>query len=546
MRGYIISPGWHESGTYQAIGRFIRADSHNYLLKERAKKEITEPLDISVYKLASIVEDNEKYLNTKTNLFSIDITNYMRAEEKDIKIKRIMRFMKQTAFDAYINYERNTFITGENYSSNTDYKNVYFKIFGAEGPPFNKKRTGMAYNQGPNSSEYIYNTYNLLYIGDKINEIKEELILVLKYKNIVTIEDFISILKEKKIKFTSYIFYAAVDQIINNNEIFSNEDNTIYYNIKKKGLVLYKSKIQANNFNGNSRINNENNYYINLKYPTINSFVKVEEYQDGENLRDLSKDQIIEYYEKNQNYNLFKKLIEESLIEDYRNDLTPFAKNILELFDNYILVIPKPKNYLEIAKKYKEGDIDRKNTQGRSREKDSTAGLKNLNLDDFDPGNDEEDMIYLHFYKSTERTAFAITSLFETTNKDIRILDKNKSIFMEADIVENFVYNYLFIKKYQQLLNKYKKSKYYGTYILRGGEKETNITKKRNNFFRIIDTSKDRNKGQICKTETYENLIKIIKYLNPQINTKEKMKRDMLCRKIKEEFTKKNLLFFSL
>ena len=73
----------------------------------------------------------------------------------------------------------------------------------------------------------------------------------------------------------------------------------------------------------------------------------------------------------------------------------------------------------------------------------------------------------------------------------------------------------------------YKKSKYYGTYILRGGEKETNISKKRNNFFRIIDTSKERNKGQICKTETYENLIKIIKYLNPKKNIEKKIKRDM-------------------
>lgn len=548
LRGYIMSPGWHESGTYQAIGRIIRADSHNYLLEERKKNNITGNLVISVYKLAGVIPENEKYLNNgKITQYSIDVTNYMRAEEKDIKIKRIMRFMKQTAFDAFINYERNTYTKNENYSpSDADYETLYYKIFNARGPPFNKKRTGMAYNQGPNSGEYIYNTYNLLYINDKVDIIKKELFQILKYKNIISIEDLIQELKTKGIKFTPYIFFASIDQIINNNEIFSNEDNTIYYKIKKKGLILYRSKLDNKN-NDNNRINNENNYYISLKYPTVNSFIeRKKEFTVGEEITNMNKKEIIDYYEKNQNYDYFKNLIEGSLINDYENNLTRFDKDILEIFNNYILVIPKPKGYLEIAQKYKEGDIDKKTAQGRTRDKDSTAGFKNLNLDKFDPKEDTSDMVYVHFYKSSEKTAFAITSIFETTNKDIKILDKNSLTFKEAGIVENYVYNYLFTKKYNELMKNYKKSKYYGTYILRGGEKETNINKKRNNFFRIIDTSKERNKGQICKTETYENLVEIIKYLNPNFDTRKKMKRDFLCQRIKEEFEKKNLLFFSM
>ena len=43
VRGYIVSPTWHESGSHQALSRFIRATSHEELLKETSCLLYTSP-----------------------------------------------------------------------------------------------------------------------------------------------------------------------------------------------------------------------------------------------------------------------------------------------------------------------------------------------------------------------------------------------------------------------------------------------------------------------------------------------------------------------
>ena len=272
------------------------------------------------------------------------------------------------------------------------------------------------------------------------------------------------------------------------------------------------------------------------------------------------------YYEINQNYGYFKKLIERALINKRDGKDTNLDRIILELFWNYILIIPKPEIYLEKTISSLHGE---KRAQGRFREEDSKAGLKNLNLDEIPPKNlpplpssplfnskvnktkAGENLVYLHFYRPTEKTAFAITSLFESLNKDIRILDDGDSQFRDSNIEETFVYNYLFDKMYNKILKKYREKDYYGTYILRGGEDEINIAKKRRNFFRIVNTEGSRNKGQICKTDKIENLVKVIKYLEDKKGEyKEyyegKSKRELVCEKLKKIFKEKGLLFFSL
>ena len=80
LRGYIMTPGWHESGMYQALSRFIRADSHNDLIKRNGGEKI----DIRLYRLAAVVEEKEKCLYNKKNIisYSVDIDNYLKSEEK--------------------------------------------------------------------------------------------------------------------------------------------------------------------------------------------------------------------------------------------------------------------------------------------------------------------------------------------------------------------------------------------------------------------------------------------------------------------------------
>ena len=47
---------------------------------------------------------------------------------------------------------------------------------------------------------------------------------------------------------------------------------------------------------------------------------------------------------------------------------------------------------------------------------------------------------------------------------------------------------------YEKILENYKKSKYYGSYIYRGGEQIDDIVKRKREFFRIIDADFEQEK----------------------------------------------------
>ena len=98
-------------------------------------------------------------------------------------------------------------------------------------------------------------------------------------------------------------------------------------------------------------------------------------------------------------------------------------------------------------------------------------------------------------------------------------------------------------------MEKFKKSKYYGSYILRGGEDEKYIADKKKIFFRIVDNSNPRNKGKVCKNYGIHNLINILEYLDTDkkyIFKNYKPRKDEICNRLLKIFEEKNLLFVSL
>ena len=140
VRGYVMSAGWHESGMHQALSRFIRATSHKELinrnlLEMNATDEEKEKyrLPVDVFRMAAIKPGERDIFLKNLDLASVDIRNYIRAEEKDIKIKRILRHMKECAFDGYLNYKRNVRSTDKNFSRESDYSEKYMKLWTARG-----------------------------------------------------------------------------------------------------------------------------------------------------------------------------------------------------------------------------------------------------------------------------------------------------------------------------------------------------------------------------------------------------------------------------
>lgn len=532
-RGYIMTPGWHESGMYQALSRFIRADSHDMLYRDLGDK-----VEVEIFRLNSTLP---KGISTDEELYRL-------AERKDIRFKRIIRFMKQCAFDAFLNYDRNINLPpgSKDGSSIADYDVKNFRIYSAQGAPGNSKRKGMALNQGPNSGDYIYNTYNLLYSQNLIVKVKERIRVIIKDKITITIEE---IREELGFKVTDYIFNSALEELIFNKEIISNKQNTLYYNLDYTSNLLYLTR---ESYYQTDRISTENSLVLDTNFPVIEKELELvgekktrvldKFYEEFSNLDYL---QLKDYYIQNQDYLLFKTLIEDSLVKLREKKTSKINSEILKLASNYILIVKKPTSYIEEANNALKDEG--KSKQGRKRTADSTVGLTKLNLDKVKDIRSQE-TVYLHFYKDTGQSAFSINSLFRTTNKSIRILEDGKDKFRDADNAENFVYNYLFEKEYQKIFDKFEKSKYYAMVIYRSPQ--GSIVEKEKQFFRIIDNGDKGNRGKVCTYYDINVLIKILRYLDTEGKYKKllekKVKKPVICPILEKLFKEKDLMFSSI
>jgi len=546
IRGYIMTPGWHESGMYQAFSRFIRADSHI----EKSKRD-GEKVRVDIYRLAAVYPDEIKRISEKgISAASNDVKNYIRSEEKDIKIKRIFRFMKQCAFDAYLNYDRNVLPSDIDFSPSADYSEKYFKIWGSDFVPGNKERKGLAMNQGPGKKDLVYTTYNIFYSKEMIEKIKKEFQVLFLERDTITFEDFKLHLKSKKFDFNDFTFYSAIEEMILNEVRIPDKRNTLNLVLTVNGENL---SLKKPSFYSLNRISNEKKIYFDFKYLDLESEEKsdVSIYEELEkNIDNFSKsmtlrEKIYGYYIEKQNYNLFKNLLEDSIIRIRDGQADILNETILSMLNNYVIETKIPRNYIDETTK---NLVRESNTgQGRTRGEKSVAGLKYVNLDKVDPGY-VDIKVYVHFYKASEKTGYGITSILEGKEREIRVLDGEK--FRDATLAENYVYNFLFNKKYDEIMKDFRKSKFYGTYISRGGENLKYLVDRQKNFFRIVDNENPRNKGLQCKNGTIEFLKEVLVFIDRkkqyQNLLKEKVNKSRMCDVLKRLFEENKLLFFSL
>jgi hypothetical protein len=553
LRGYILSAGWHESGMHQALSRFIRATSHEELLtrKKLETKENNAKINVDIYRMAAVTpgELDNPIEDYRKN--SIDIRNYLEAEDKDIKIKRVLRFMKLCAFDAYLNYERNFRKTDKDYSKKSDYDVALPRLPYSEGTPLNTKRKGIAMNQGPSKKELIYNTYNLFY-SDKDKEtsnFREKILhpAIIK-KGFITFNEILENIPPE-IKLNNYeILNDIIEEILENRPLLDNK-NLIEYNLEFIGNNFFLSR--KNIFNYSNYLSTEDYYSfteINTDY-SINTDIILKEEKLSTiyfELKGKTKSQIITYYSIKQNYSDFKLLLEDSLIRLRDGTEDKLNKIILDLFYNYYMVTKIPTGWFEAVEKSLQKPESRK--QGRKRAEGSLAGLKDLNLDDVDPKFSKE-KVFVHFYRETDKTGFNITSILEGKFRKIRILEGEK--FRDTNQKEEYIYTKLFDNFYEKILEKYKKSKYYGSYIYRGGEQKEKINDRKKEFFRIVNTSNPRNKGKVCINNTGGEIKEVIQFLDTSGKYKkyyqEKIKnKNEICEIIQKLFEEKDLLFISL
>ena len=545
LRGYILSPGWHESGMYQALSRFIRADSHQEMITRRLSEGLDQKLEVEIYKFAA-VKSLEETKESDINKMSVDLSNYLVAERKDMYIKRVLRIMKQVSIDSYMNYERNFRETDASYSQESDYSEnrpgIWNPVPGRRGSPTGK--------------DIIYNTYNIFYSDEYDTQIKRILMTeftrrTMRGINYIPMERCIQIISDgldfERKNFNEYIFYQFINNYISQRKTYKDSFGINDYNFRVVGNNLILEKKVIHNYN--NFLPTELDYVFSYKTDievdtTISDEQKIMKlYTD---LEKLNLTQIINYYSIKQNYTDFKLLLETSLINFSKGEQNDADKKILELFYNYFLKVRIPVNWLDVTRDALKPVKEKK--QGRKRAEGSTAGLKTLDLSKYEPGFSDEETI-VHFYRESEASGFGITSILEGKDRKIRILDGDS--FRDTDIAEKFVYTYLFDLEYEKLLGRFKKYRFYGSKIYRGGEQEKNIVSRRKEFFRIVDTSFKRNTGRVCVNKKTEDIQEVLREIDTegrykQYHTGKVKNKEEICDIVYNIFREKDLLFVSM
>ncbi len=196
---FIANPEWNNATLDQAIGRGIRSKSHDILPPEERV--------VNIHKIWS------KPLDVKPTI-DIDIHRYKISEDKNIKIKRVERIIKEASVDCEINKSRNIQITDEPYSVECDY---------LEHCNYN-----CVFNTTPQLE--INDTYNLYYSERSEKDILQAIVYAYTLKSSYFFDELYTILQSVlKTHINNIVLAKTLYYIISNNIAVYNKYGFINY-----------------------------------------------------------------------------------------------------------------------------------------------------------------------------------------------------------------------------------------------------------------------------------------------------------------------------
>lgn len=376
QKEYILTPWYNYSETDQAIARGYRLNSHRYLL------EAGEKPTIDVYQYVSIPVDNVK---------SIDLNMYEISENKDISIKRIIRYLMESAIDCSLNYYRN-YIKNYDGKRECEYQKCKFKCDdidmklvkrGVDTDMLDLSTYRLYYSSSPNLPIHrelfnLFSKYNELKLENIIEylnkdytetEIKNALKIlinrsnsdILKYKNYIDIyytRYIINTIIMKLLDIFKNVFKMHLDSI---NDLLSEYDE--FNVISALNTIISENIIIKNKYGFTSYLKEYKNIYFLVTNITMNYDIFSSYYSHFPNIinkntfnmivNDITNDNIdniINKICKIKNKSDFSKLIKsmseevqelfiESAIESKVKNITVITdirKLVLEYFSGYI------------------------------------------------------------------------------------------------------------------------------------------------------------------------------------------------------------------
>lgn len=315
---FVVSPYWNNSGTEQAVGRGLRANSLATLSdKDRV---------VTVQELA-ITSDN---LPEEQN---IDAQMYVMSESKDFEIKAAERVLKRAAWDCPLNYDRNVRIDDGDNSRSCDYQKCNYVCY--QTKPI---KTLPKWSYTLEEDQLDRSTYLLYYSNPEMMKIVEKIKDTLRKYSFIDINGLNNSIPDLN---SFKLLILAIEYIIENHVTVYNRWGQPCY-LRKEGNMLFLSDIPTEkDILGSWYARYPYVNQINLLSDIINDELMA---QDLKKLANLDLDKKVEATEIINSLDLNTQIfILERLIKMQDIDMTPDQEKLynilLEMFENNLITV---------------------------------------------------------------------------------------------------------------------------------------------------------------------------------------------------------------
>jgi len=481
----ILGGEWHESATYQALSRSIRTLSHEDLLEEKRKElfnqglsEANAKIDVSLYKYASYIPEvttltytsGGEIQESSSGIVSVDLNLYNRAEEKGKKNKRIERFAKQCAFDCHLNKARNVRL-GEDKDGTSicDYQKCDYECI----------------NPAPNPSDIDYSSYDILYSGEVIYSIIDNIMELFRMNNYYTLEEIKGLLEKNKIR--EKLLLMALEKAVQEKIPMLNRMGFTCYLSATDNVYFLQSSYMTTNPNFDSSI-------YDWQVPTLETrnlndvasgIIKIQGSKYLDQLREKVDSPDFDQLVDSIPLPIRADILEESITKTVTGQSDKLSQKIVQKYDGHIFNANEPRTMIyEMSMKSPE----------ELRIKDITkSDIENFRGD----GNTEK--VWWHTLYTTESEINAYSSSLKQRRREgrYRLFKISRGKWEDTKPEETKVYNMIVQIILGQRRERFVDNPYYGMIGNDGN-------------FKIVDNSNKKNTGQACTSYKVNQLLDII------------------------------------
>ena len=504
LRGHLLMAGWHPSGTYQALNRFLRATSHEALMKrlreeyiQEGKDPATASIEVQVYRHASIASTGD----------SIDLQLYLGAEDKDLYIRRMLRFLKQIAVDCQIHYSRNVRPAAPGVRGDVD---------GSAACDYDVCEYTCVGPTPVLPQDIDFSTYDILYSDDVVAACVADLVTLLRERSSVTLPELRALWITPGIYREKFV-YMAIDKLLTDKRQLLNRYAYGCY-FQTNGFTVYTQRefpTRGAETSGQPELSIYGEHFIGVSTSSFDAVVTI--YQGARQDRILEALWRLTDPEGTQSaeFNVFLdrlsleskvQLLEDAITSESRDENIPLYGAVYNRLSAYVFYTPEPADDLATAAAAMSGGASRRLAITYVGPPEQGTLL---------PDGTEVPIVYIHrlYSSAVGLTSYAVTAKFSRVSGKgrLRLFNPREHLgWRDANAYEQPVYSHILQQQLDSRLQHFREQPVYGS---------IHEDKK----FRIHDLyseqavgsdTRGKHRGEACTTWVKPNLMRLMTNLN--------------------------------